>query len=72
MGVDFWSRLATLGGFNIGIEIGQFLFVGLMLAVTLLVKRAGFARWSEQIPEVASLAAVVIGSFWFLQRTGLI
>ena len=72
MGVDFWSRLATLGGFNIGIEIGQFLFVGVMLAVTLLVRRSGFARWSERIPQIASLAAVVIGSLWFIQRIGLI
>lgn len=57
----------ALFSFNVGIEIGQLLFVGLVLIVWVLLKRAPFT-W----PRIAKfLPAYLIGSlavFWFLER----
>jgi hydrogenase/urease accessory protein HupE len=39
IGVDPQHRLFTLAGFNLGIELGQALFVSAVLALTLIVKR---------------------------------
>jgi hydrogenase/urease accessory protein HupE len=68
MAVDPGSRLATLAGFNVGIEIGQFLFLA---AITLAV--AGIARLTplrlqERLPVVASCLAVGLGTILLIQR----
>jgi len=68
MAVDPGSRLATLAGFNVGIEIGQFLFLA---AVTLAV--AGIARLTPlrlqaRLPVVASCLAVGLGTLLLVQR----
>ncbi len=39
IGVDVQHRLLTLAGFNMGIELGQALFVGAVLAFTLIIKQ---------------------------------
>jgi hydrogenase/urease accessory protein HupE len=39
MAVDTGSRVATLAGFNVGIEIGQFLFVAAVLMLVTLARR---------------------------------
>ncbi len=54
--------------FNVGVEIGQLLFVAAALCVIWILKRLPleWPRWSTQIPAytIGSLAA-----FWFIQRT---
>jgi hydrogenase/urease accessory protein HupE len=54
--------------FSIGVETGHFLFIGAVLSLILLVRRAQvpIPRWAELVPAYA------IGScaaFWLLQRT---
>ncbi len=58
--------LIGLFGFNVGVEIGQLMFVIAMLPVFWLLRRhAGVQRISA---SAASLMLVVIGSGWFAER----
>ena len=54
--------------FNVGVEVGQLMFVAAVLVVHLLIKKikVDWPVWAEQTPAYAigSLAA-----FWFIQRT---
>jgi hypothetical protein len=54
--------------FNVGVEVGQLMFVAGVLLVTWLMKKMKlkWTPWAQQIPAYAigSLAA-----FWFIQRT---
>jgi hydrogenase/urease accessory protein HupE len=54
--------------FNVGVEVGQLMFVAAVLAVTWMIHKAKvkWPAWAEQMPAYAigSLAA-----FWFIQRT---
>jgi hypothetical protein len=54
--------------FNVGVEVGQLMFVAAVLAVTWMIQKAKvkWPAWAEQMPAYAigSLAA-----FWFIQRT---
>ena len=60
---------ASLFLFNVGVEIGQLTFVGVVMAALWLLRRA---RWPEAAPHLAWMAATyAIGSFsffWFLER----
>jgi len=77
-GFGFASALAGVGlpqsdiplalfTFNVGVEIGQLIFVAAVLAVIVLLKRLPliWPRWIEHAPPyvIGSLAA-----FWFIQR----
>jgi hydrogenase/urease accessory protein HupE len=54
--------------FNVGVEIGQLMFVAAVLAVQFVIQKIKVAwpAWVEQVPAygIGSLAA-----FWFIQRT---
>ena len=54
--------------FSVGVETGQFLFIGVVLSVIALVSRAGMPlpRWTELVPPYA-IGAVAM--FWVIQRT---
>lgn len=71
MTVDTGNRLATLGGFNVGIEIGQFLFVGAVLLTIALFRRMGRIEIATRLPRLASFAAAGLGLFLFIQRLGI-
>lgn len=72
MAVDTGSRLATLAGFNVGIEIGQFVFLGSVVVLAALVRRwmPSPTRFSMRfsLPQVASAVAVTVGSVMFFER----
>jgi hydrogenase/urease accessory protein HupE len=70
--VDTGSRVATLAGFNVGIEIGQFLFVSAVLFAIALFKRMGRIEIANQLPRFASFAAAGLGLFLFSQRLGIV
>ncbi len=57
--------------FNVGVEIGQLMFVLLVLALLWAFRRLEFRwpRWSEPLPGYAIGTAAAL---WFLQRTGII
>jgi hydrogenase/urease accessory protein HupE len=67
-GLDSVHRVLSLVGFNLGVELGQALFLvaSLVLLSTLrrLVPRIGPA----QTQWAVSALAIVIGSFWMVQR----
>ena len=54
--------------FNVGVEVGQIMFVAAVLVVQLFIRKINFKwpSWAEQLPAygIGSLAA-----FWFIQRT---
>jgi hydrogenase/urease accessory protein HupE len=75
-GFGFASALGELGlkgsaiaralvGFNLGIEIGQLLFVALFMPMLTLMKRG---RGAVLTPRIASLAVVTVGTYWLGER----
>ena len=54
-----------LVGFNVGVEIGQLVFVAVAVPSLTWLARSRGARLT---PQVASLAAVAIGAYWFVER----
>jgi len=54
--------------FSLGVESGHFLFIGVVLSLIALVRRARipFPRWTELVPPYAIGA---IAMFWVIQRT---
>ena len=54
--------------FSLGVESGHFLFIGVVLSLIAMVRRARipFPRWTELVPPYAIGA---IAMFWVIQRT---
>ena len=54
--------------FSVGVEAGHFLFIGVVLSLTALVRRIRipFPRWTELVPPYA---IGTIAMFWIIQRT---
>ena len=64
------SRLgAALFGFNLGVEIGQLLFVAAIFALVTLVRRRGGEGAHDALIRWGSAAAAAAGTFWFVTRT---
>ena len=58
-----WSLFA----FNLGVEIGQLLIVGVAASLLMLVRKRS-ATLSRRIAWVGSIAVIAAGLFWFVQR----
>lgn len=71
MAVDTSTRIASLAGFNVGIEMGQFAFVGAVLLTIYVAEHVGQIRVANQLSRFASLAAAGLGFLLFTQRLGL-
>ena len=68
-GFQGWNLLVTILSFNLGVELGQLLIVGLTFpAITLISRRKEI---HEMIVKYGSLLLVVTGIYWFLQRIGV-
>ncbi len=62
------SLLWALGGFNIGVEIGQLLIIAAWSLVYRALHRwVGYARW---VVQGGSVALIFIALYWFGQRLG--
>jgi hydrogenase/urease accessory protein HupE len=59
------SIARALVGFNLGIEIGQLLFVAMFMPVLALLKRG---RGAFLTPRIASLAVITVGTYWLGER----
>ena len=68
LGLPTSALLAALGGFNIGVELGQLAIVGAFLPVAWLLRQTRFYRWV--VVAGGSAAIVVLGVFWTLERVG--
>jgi hypothetical protein len=62
-----WSLFA----FNLGVEIGQLMIVGVAASVLMLVRRRSVAL-SRRIAWLGSIVVILAGLFWFAQRVFLI
>jgi hypothetical protein len=63
------SLLWALAGFNIGVEIGQFLIIAAWAAVYWGLHRwAGYQAW---IVRGGSVALIVLAMYWFFERLGV-
>jgi len=58
----------ALGGFNLGVELGQIAIVLVFLPVAWTLRHTKFYRWV--IVVGGSLTIAVLGTIWTLQRTG--
>jgi len=67
IGLPVESRVLALFGFNLGVEVGQLLFLGAALGVLTLMKR--FASRLLPVAEpVFAMAILAVGLFWFSER----
>ena len=58
-----WSLFA----FNLGVEIGQLMIVGVVAGALLLVRRQSPAL-ARQLALAGSIAVILAGAYWFVQR----
>jgi hydrogenase/urease accessory protein HupE len=54
--------------FNIGVEVGQLMFVAGVLAVTWLIQKMKL-RWPVWVEHMPAYAIGSLAAFWFIQRT---
>jgi hydrogenase/urease accessory protein HupE len=54
--------------FNVGVEVGQLMFVAGVLVVTWLIKKMKF-RWPVWVEHAPAYAIGSLAAFWFIQRT---
>jgi hydrogenase/urease accessory protein HupE len=67
-GLTEGHRGLSLLGFNLGVELGQMLFVGAMLALLWLARRTFRADLQERIVLACSVVAAFAGAGWMVQR----
>jgi len=58
-----WSLFA----FNLGVEIGQLLIVGVVAGTLILVRRQSDAAF-RKLALIGSVAVILTGTYWFLER----
>jgi len=68
LGLPASALFAALGGFNLGVELGQLAIVGAFLPLSWALRRTRFYRWV--VVTGGSLAVVLLGLFWTVQRVG--
>jgi hypothetical protein len=54
--------------FNLGVEVGQLMFVAGVLTVTWLIHKMKF-RWPVWVEQVPAYGIGSLAAFWFIQRT---
>lgn len=68
LGLPASALFAALGGFNLGVELGQLAIVGAFLPLSWAIRQTLFYRWV--VVTGGSLAVVLLGLFWTVQRMG--
>ncbi len=68
LGLPATALLAALGGFNLGVELGQLAIVSVFLPVAWMMRHTLFYRWV--VVAGGSATIVVLGLFWTVQRLG--
>ncbi len=67
-GLDTGSRLETLAGFNVGIELGQMAVAACAAAIAVAIHRLRGDRAVQFMARAASVVAIALGTAWFVQR----
>ena len=69
LGLPASALAAALGGFNVGVELGQLAIVLVFFPLAWLLRNTLFYRWV--VVTGGSLTIAVLGIVWTLERTGL-
>ncbi len=70
LGLPTSALASALGGFNVGVEMGQLAIVCVFLPLAWVLRNTKFYRWGVVV--CGSIAIAVFGFVWTLERTGLI
>ncbi len=68
LGLPASALAAALGGFNLGVELGQLAIVAVFFPLAWGLRHTRFYRWV--VVAGGSMAIVVLGLFWTAQRVG--
>jgi hydrogenase/urease accessory protein HupE len=68
IGLSGGSRASTLIGFNLGVELGQMLFVACALSALYLARRVLHESWHGRLVQACSLLAAIVGAGWMVER----
>jgi hypothetical protein len=68
LGLPASALVAALGGFNIGVELGQLAIVGVFFPLAWMLRRTQFYR--SVVVAGGSAAIVVLALYWTAQRVG--
>ena len=60
------ARVLALLSFNVGIELGQLVFIAVVFPIALLLRHTQFYRWG--IFYTGSLISILIALWWFFER----
>ena len=68
MGLDSGHRIATLAGFNVGVECGQFMFLLSVISVMTVIRRFIPVLTESLFARLASAIAVILGTVMLIER----
>ena len=68
MGLDSGHRIATLAGFNVGVECGQFVFLIGVITLIAMIRRLIPALTESLFARIASVIAAVLGGIMLIER----
>ena len=68
MGLDSGHRIATLAGFNVGVECGQFVFLIGVITLIAVIRRILPTLQENLFARLASAVAAVLGSIMLIER----
>ena len=69
LGLPANAIVAALGGFNIGVELGQLVIVLVFLLLAWLLRSTFLYRWLVVVG--GSIVIILIGTYWILERSGI-
>jgi len=67
-GINSNNMVTSLLGFNLGVEIGQIIFVLTALTIIWMLNKLRFTKIIELIRNTAFVFVTAMGFFWFIQR----
>lgn len=68
IGLSGRNRAANLLGFNVGVELGQMLFVAGILLLLQFARRLVPASGQERLVQACSVVAAIAGANWMIER----
>ena len=67
-GINSNNMITALLGFNLGVEIGQIIFVLAILSIVWVLMKLRLNKIVELIKNISFIFVTTMGFFWFIQR----
>ena len=67
-GINNSNIITALLGFNLGVEIGQIIFVLVILSIVWMLMQLRLNKIIELIKNFSFMLVTTMGFFWFIQR----